>query len=76
MLLRSFVMVERPAPSPPYSGERVGVRGEGADASSCDACKTGPSPQPSPLSTGERGPMHRQIGGARRLHVAEEFFLL
>ena len=43
------------APSPPYSGERVGVRGERADASSCAACNHGPSPQPSPLSTGERG---------------------
>src|SRR5579884_2515439 len=34
------------APSPPYSGERVGVRGS--------SFKNRPSPRPSPLSTGER----------------------
>src|SRR6185437_3721980 len=52
-------MSERhPAPSPPYSGERVGVRGR---LSSCAAREIGPSPQPSPLSTGERELMHRQV---------------
>src|SRR6185437_1636055 len=41
------------APSPPYSGERAGVRG---GSSSCAARENGPSPQPSPPSTGEREP--------------------
>src|SRR6185437_15339787 len=41
------------APSPLYSGERDGVRG---GLSSCAPRKNGPSPQPSPPSTGAREP--------------------
>jgi len=41
------------APSPLYSGERAGVRGHSA---SCAAAGNGPSPRPSPPSTGEREP--------------------
>src|SRR6185437_9506500 len=40
-----------PAPSPLYSGERVGVRGHSREERNST---NGPSPQPSPLSTGER----------------------
>src|SRR6185437_132924 len=45
------VLKSTPVPSPPYSGERVSVR---ALSASCAARENGPSPRPSPLSTGER----------------------
>jgi len=58
-----------PAPSPPSSGERVGVRGQALApppdqaASAIEAGKerTAPSPYPSPPKTGERGPNEEQL---------------
>ncbi|MDZ4683681.1 MAG: glycosyltransferase [Planctomycetaceae bacterium] len=52
-----------PAPSPPSSGERVGVRGrtlhsvsESRTTSGHPSERSAPSPYPSPPKTGERGP--------------------
>src|SRR5207244_2358983 len=44
------------APSPLYSGERVGVRGELLSPGGKRISTPGPSPQPSPPSTEEREP--------------------
>jgi len=56
-------LVFLPAPSPPSSGERVGVRGRALPSVSEDnasrehpAERSTPSPYPSPPKTGERGP--------------------
>ncbi|HUQ70322.1 MAG TPA: 4-hydroxythreonine-4-phosphate dehydrogenase PdxA, partial [Planctomycetaceae bacterium] len=52
-----------PAPSPPASGERVGVRGRPRTSTSADSApdahpaeRPAPSPYPSPPQTGARGP--------------------
>ncbi|HUQ71430.1 MAG TPA: hypothetical protein VM165_18020 [Planctomycetaceae bacterium] len=59
--LRSIATI--PAPSPPSSGERVGVRGRALPSVSEDQPdrehrpeRSAPSPSPSPPKTGERGP--------------------
>jgi len=49
-------MLRRSSPSPLYSEERVGVRGESRCSRSWRTSTSGPSPQPSPPSTGEREP--------------------
>ncbi|MDZ4689366.1 MAG: rod-binding protein [Planctomycetaceae bacterium] len=58
-----------PAPSPPSSGERVGVRGRALLGTSEDKAVDGdrserssPSPYPSPPKTGERGPNSADLG--------------
>src|SRR6185437_15920913 len=56
-----------------YSGERVGVRG---GSSSGAARKNGPSPQPSPPSTGERGPEVVRHNAALRPCVPGFFLFL
>src|SRR6185437_5259294 len=49
--LDAFSFARHLVPSPPYSGERVRVRGNSASGATRD---NGPSPQPYPPSTGER----------------------
>ena len=51
----------RLTPSPLYSGERAGVRGDASSGAGSEGLSTcGPSPQPSPPSTGEREPETRR----------------
>src|SRR6185437_2654278 len=63
-ILFSRGLENRKAPSPPYSGERVGVRGHSSGQRNSTNC---PSPQPSPLSTEERELMHRHIRASHAL---------